>query len=271
MKQINRNNNHTIVKLKDSNIKVLIPDGYIRLKKKNPLEEIQTKIKNESVAFQKIVEISNNYIFVDKIKPQQLIKYSKEETIKAIRNLLKDNQGIIEVEYGYTKRGYRYIYTLVKELNNEIRGCNYHLMIQLVNEEAKEFDAVLITGDFNEINMTGTRESLCLDLARRAGLIDFSKENIFEDWSEDPYDPEYKEGVLMNLSERAGLDSLFPFHPLTQCREVLKAVINDELVIIKKEDNDAKKDEGFNENEKEFLLKLFNNEVDRITYDVEIK
>ena len=271
MKQLNRNNNHTIVKLNDSNIKVLIPDGYIRLKKKNPLEEIQSSIKNESVAFQKIVEISNNYIFVDKIKPQQLIKQNKEETIKAIRDLLKDNQGIIDVETCYTKRGYRYVYIVIKQLNKELLGCNYLLTIQLVNEKTKKFDAVLIKGDFYEINITGSRESLCLDLARRAGLIDFSKENIFENWSEDPYDPEYKNGALMNLSERAGLDSLFPFHPLTQCREVLKAVINDELVIIKKEDKDSKKDEGFNENEKDFLLKLFNNEVDRITYDVEIK
>ena len=106
--------------------------------------------------------------------------------------------------------------------------------------------------------------------SRRAGLVDFGNENVFEGWNEDPYNPDYKKGALMNLSERAGLDGVFPYHPLSQCRELIKSLISDKLVIIKKEDESKKEEKKEGVNEKEFMLKIFNNEVDRHTYDVEI-
>ena len=44
------------------------------------------------------------------------------------------------------------------------------------------------------------------------------------DWMEDPYNKEFKKGVLMNKSEAKSFDKLFPNHPLTKCRELLEFI-----------------------------------------------
>ena len=272
-KKANNKNKHTIVQLSKSDIKILIPDGYTKLKQKNPLNEIQRALKNETVAFRKIVDYSDGFVFVDKLLPEKELPSNEKDLIDGIHECLSEEQGLIEVGSGYTKRGYRYIYSIVKTLDKEIRGSKYHLYMQLFND-GKRYDAVAVSGDFAEINMTGMRDSFGYELAMRVGLVDFKNDDSFEGWNSDPYDPEYKKGALMNLSEKPGLDGLFPFHPLSQCRELLKALINDQLVIIKKEDdsNDSlEKDETKeNVNTNEFILKLFNNETDRITYSVEL-
>lgn len=279
-KMENRRNlekNHTVVQLKDSNIKILIPDGYRKLKQKNPLKEIQSQIKKESVFFQKVVDYSDGYVCIGKLNPEKMLPSDEEDLIQGIHDCLDDNQGLIEVGAGYTKRGYRYIYSIVKTLIEDIMGVRYYLYMQMFSKETKEndFDAVEVAGDFTEIRMTGMRDSVGLDLARRAELISFENDDLFDGWNEDPYDPEYKNGALMNLSERAGLDALFPYHPLSQCRELLKAVLNDQIVLIERDkdgldNNDESESIANGKSEKEMVLMLFNNEVDRYTYNVEI-
>ncbi len=268
--------NHTVIQLKNSEIRVLIPDGYKKLKQKNPVKEIQNQIRNDSACFQKVVDYSNGIVFINKLSPEKVLPLEKTKLINGIHDLLDDNQGLIEVGTGHTKRGYIYVYSIVKTLIEEIRGVRYYLYMQLFSQNKKSdgFDAIEVTGDFTEITTTGMRDSIGLDLARRAELIDFRNENIFDGWNEDPYDPDYRKGALMNLSERAGLDGLFPYHPLSQCRELLKAILNDQIVLVERDkDNSDSNDDGSIsdiKSEKEMMLMLFNNEVDRHTYDVEI-
>lgn len=262
---------HVVVQLNDSYIRILIPDGYMRLKYKNPLEEMKQQVKNERAAFQKFTSNCNAIVDFAKLEEDKCLPSNEKDLIDGIHYYLGEDQGLIEVGTGYTKKGYRYVYSIVKNLNREVRGVIYFLRLQLFFEEMQsdKFDAIDVAGEFTEINTTGMRDSIGLDFARRAELIDFSKENIFEGWNEDPYDPEYRKGALMNLSERAGLDGIFPDHPLSQCREFLKAVLNNQLVIIKKE-SDGNEENKEKQSEKEFLLMMFENKADRHTYNVDV-
>ena len=44
-------------------------------------------------------------------------------------------------------------------------------------------------------------------------------------WFKDPYDKNYKKGILMNLSENMEYDAMFPQHPLSETRNFIKYII----------------------------------------------
>ena len=151
--------------------------------------------------------------------------------------------------------------------NGFSQGVMYFLRMTLNLDD----EHIEINGSFSEQGMIGLRESMCMELANRAGLMDFA-EKEFEGWSEDPYDPSYKKGIQKNLAEREGIDGLFPYSPLTQAREFVLAIINDELVIINKEDDDTstEQDDKKDFNEKEYCLGLFEDRCRRHRYPVEV-
>jgi hypothetical protein len=89
-----------------------------------------------------------------------------------------------------------------------------------------------------EEGITGMREAVIGEKMTREGKI-ISMEEGAERWSIDPYDPEIKEGTLMNLSEKEEYDFIFPEHPLTFIRNKLKALqesiqLREELLKIEK-------------------------------------
>ena len=103
------------------------------------------------------------------------------------------------------------------------------------------------------------RDTLGMEFARRAGLTNMTGDNPFEGWNEDPFDKTYTKGIPMNLSEKEGIDGLFPYHPLTQAREFLLAVLEDKFVIMKKDNSEENTEEESTqkEEEKDFLKRLF--------------
>lgn len=262
----------TIVNLKDSNIELLIPYGYRKLKYKNPIKEVASSIANDMQPFQKIVENSNNTLCIIKAdKDKKMAFDGLNDLIKGIHECLSEEQGLIEAKAGTTNRGYKYIYSIVKTINKERMGESYFLRLNIGTED----DVVEVQGQFDEIGTTGMRDTLGMEFARRAGLIDMTGDNPFDGWNIDPYDPEYKKGIPMNLSEKAGLDGIFPYHPLTQARELLLALLEDKFVIIKKE-NDNNGEDNSEEpkeemSEKEMLSKLFEDgKTARHTYDIDV-
>jgi hypothetical protein len=74
-----------------------------------------------------------------------------------------------------------------------------------------------------EDGITGMRETVIGEKMMREGKT-ISMEQGVERWFIDPYDPEIKEGTLMNHSEKEEYDSIFPEHPLTFIRSKLKAL-----------------------------------------------
>ena len=271
---------HTIVQLGGSKIKILLPDGYERIKYKNPVKNAAKAVTNTDAAYGKTVGNSDNIVMITKSIPERVMNPDDVQgLIDVIHEYLSDKQGIIEVKNGITPRGYQYIYSIVKTLSEEsFGGVRYFLRLNLFYDS----DIIEIQADFTEIGTTGGRETICYDLARRAGLADIYADG-YKDWVKDPYDTDYTKGCLKNLAEKEGLDVLFPESPLSQAHEFLLAVLNDEFVNVRQEADDAEEytvqeeediaesSEEKAEREKEFLLDLFVDECRRCTFSIEVE
>ena len=270
----------TIVELKGSNIRILVPDGYKKAKYKNPAKELKKNISKEEVVLRKYTSRSENILLFKKLPLEKAIPFDgTEKLIDALHNHLDENQGIIEVKAGTAKRGYKYIYSIVKTIRDDFKGALYHLKMHIGTEES----IVEIDATFGEEGVTGERDSFGHALAMKAGLVSFDSDSLVG-WNEDPYDPEFTKGIPMNLSERAGLDGLFPDHPLSQAREFVTAVTEDKFVIVK-QDSDFSDDQAndlgesksdlekeYEGNNNQFILDLFEKEpvFHRHTVDIEV-
>lgn len=263
-----------IIQPKGTDIKLLIPFGYEKAPRKEDAEE-HYGYGNE-IAIVKGTSRSIDFVIIDTIEVNEaIIGYEKKELIDGIHDCLADNQGLIEVEKGKTKRGYDYIYSIVKTIRENFQGAVYFLKMNIVQNNT----IVDIQGTFEEHRMTGERDSFCVSLAQNAGLVTIDEKGI-NGWNEDPYDPSFNKGIPMNLSERYGLDALFPDHPLSQAREFITAVLEDKFVLVEKSDasegdkkeKENKKDKYENDS-KQFYLDLFAKEpiLWRHTIDVEVE
>ena len=268
---------HTIVQLGGTKIRILLPDGYERIKYKNPVKNAAKVVTNTDAAYGKTVGNSDNIVMITKSTPERAMNPDDVQgLIDVIHEYLSDKQGIIEVKNGITPRGYQYIYSIVKTLSEEsFGGVRYFLRLNLFYDS----DIIEIQADFTEIGTIGSREAICSDLARGAGLADIYADG-YKDWAKDPYDPDYTKGCLKNLAEKEGLDVLFPESPLSQVHEFLLAVLNDEFVNVRQEADDAEEITAQEENdiaespeerEKEFLLDLFVDECRRCTFSIEVE
>lgn len=225
---------HNIISVDKGNIRFLLPDGYEEVKKRDQKKVLNEIFNIAGTGYSKTVENSSNVILVfNTTKDSAMDCDDIQRLIDGIHESLAENQGLIEARSGETKRGYKYIYSIVKTLQEDTFGVQYFLRMNLMHEK----DIVEIRGFFTEIGTTGLRESMCACFAQNVGIAVFG-ENDLEGWTEDPYDENYTKGALMNLAEREGLDGLFPGNPLTQARELVLAIVNDELAIIKS-DNDG--------------------------------
>jgi hypothetical protein len=84
-----------------------------------------------------------------------------------------------------------------------------------------------VTGFFSEQGITGKRDTVVYELARRDGIV----KSGFEGWAFDPYDNSFSRGFLMNLSENKQFDEMFPLHPLSETRKFIKNLL--ELLAMK--------------------------------------
>ncbi|MEL6561284.1 MAG: hypothetical protein AAFQ94_24060 [Bacteroidota bacterium] len=133
------------------------------------------------------------------------------------QQLSQQNGGIVEVDTLQLK-DFNAIKTIFKIKNAEdkliylasltipFHKCSYVIKIQAA-----------------EVGTTGVRESVIGMKLMTQGKISVD-ENGYVGWSEDPYDANYKEGLLMNLSEKPIYDLEFPEHALTQARALLNQI-----------------------------------------------
>ena len=142
------------------------------------------------------------------IPTQYTNPWDDDKTIDSIRQELGDDQGIIEVEKGVTKNGTRFIASITKTYMGPEYGVQYFLRFNYLSGEewAEEVDAF-----FGEESVTGIRESTVMALLNAK----------IDDWCKDPYDENYTKGVRMNKSESREFDKQFPNHPLSQLRDFL--------------------------------------------------
>ena len=96
--------------------------------------------------------------------------------------------------------------TYLASLTIPFKKCSYVIKIQAA-----------------EVGTTGMRDALVADEYLKKGKIS-ARPDGFENWFADPYDPSFKEGTLMNCSEKTAYDSKFPAHPLSQARSLLTEI-----------------------------------------------
>ena len=137
-----------------------------------------------------------------------------EALINGIHHTLAENQALIEVENGRRASGFPYIYSIVKTYNGEEEGVGYTLVLDFLLRPNSS--VVRVQGFFQEYGITGVRDATVF--ARLSQDKGFSEDG----WCFDPYDPDSQASYMMNQSERAEYDELFPDHPLTQCRMIIR-------------------------------------------------
>ncbi len=269
---------HTVVRFSGLKTQLLIPDEYEEISDKEfkkTICEIFGIKKFETSYIAQTANSLNVVIFFKQDKNQAMDFDDLDGLVAGIHEGLAENQGLIEAKKGKTKRGYDYIYSIVKSVGSGEEmpfGVRYFVRLDIrLNGKIIE-----VYGNFEEQGTIGIRESMAACMASNAGICKMGSDK----WNEDPFDPNYKKGNRKNLAEKEGLDGLFPENPLTQAHAFLLAVLNDELVIVKKEsEEEASSDEEeelLTDEEKraksnEFLAGLFVDECRRQRFTVEIE
>ena len=145
-----------------------------------------------------------------------------ESIIREMHRDMRENEGLIEVKNGLTKKGRKYVYIIFKHSMVSDKGIpqgnEYTMNINIQFENSIHF----INSSFVECGMTGERDAMGMEIYIRAKNIDIDK--ALETWQEDPYDPTYKKGFLMNRSEQKIFDKIFPWHPLSEARKFVRFI-----------------------------------------------
>lgn len=71
-----------------------------------------------------------------------------------------------------------------------------------------------------EVGTTGIRDAVVLNEMLMSGEVTLGEDRL-ENWFEDPYNPNFKNGTLMNKSEQEKYDTEFPEHPLSVARKAI--------------------------------------------------
>ncbi|WP_051206096.1 hypothetical protein [Butyrivibrio sp. FC2001] len=267
---------HTVLRFKGIKTKLLVPDHYEVVTDKALIKTFQEMFGLEKIEISYVAQTTNSInvaMFFRPKKGKNMDFENVQGVIDDIHESLAENQGLIEAKSGKTKRGYDYIYSIVKSVREE-EGIPMGVIYFLRMDVGFEGNVVEIYANFEEQGTTGLRESMVACMAQNAGICDMGSDK----WMEDPYDSEYKRGIPKNLAEKEGLDGLFPDNPLTQAREFILAIINDELVTVGNEDSDEEdedkkelSEEEKQQKSKEFMAGLFEDECRRYTERVDVE
>ncbi len=150
---------------------------------------------------------------------QNLIDFLHESIV----NNNDDATGIVEIKSGKTKGGSKYLIQILKQsLRTEegIHTGNQYILELYIEKDGED---QLIEGTFVEIGTTGFRESMVMTKLQNEDEELLT--NFPEGWSADPYDPDFKQGFLMNLAEKEEYDKYFMNHPLSEARRLAEFVV----------------------------------------------
>lgn len=130
----------------------------------------------------------------------------------------KSNGGIVEVSL-LNINAIPCIKTIIKIPHPEI-GMTYIASVTIPFENC----SFVIQVQAVEGGTTGMRDNMILSQMLNSGEVKFGEAGL-ENWFEDPYDPTFKKGTLMNKSELEKYDIEFPQHPLSVVRNSIIDVV----------------------------------------------
>ena len=208
------------IKLNKFQDEIFVPDGYSKLDKKT-IKEMGQK----GNWFIKRTGNSINGISFFSCTAKEAMDFNDTESlIEGIRSAMNENQGIICVNNGITKNNHKYIYSIVKTIEEPMMSVSYYLRMN-IQYDKRIYELI---GEFVEDGTTGMRDSTILSMVVSQGIVK-TEDGKITGWFKDPYDESYSKGILMNLSELEEFDKLFPEHPLSQARELINFIINNEV------------------------------------------
>lgn len=200
---------------------LVLPKQYQKLKQKFP-EGIG--IPKDAVGYGMRTDAASCLLISYPVSEEATMPFDNPQwVIDEQHKAMGENEGLIEVINGTTASGKPFIYEIIKHRmvaeNDLPRGVEYTLNINVRMDNSIQF----INGSFAEEGMTGARDSIVLAMYSKAKNL--SLEDTMKEWFRDPYDPEFKSGFLMNISEKPELDEQFPNHPLSEARALVKFIV----------------------------------------------
>ena len=209
------------LKKNSKNESLILPEKYQKLKQKFPEE---TGIPKNAVVYGMRTDAASGLLISFPVSEEDAMPFDDPQSvIDEQHNTMGENEGLIEVVKGTTAAGKSYIYEIVKQRvmdgDGLSQGVEYTLNINVRMEKSIQF----INGSFTEEGMTGVRDNMVLAMYSKAQNISLGE--AMSEWFRDPYDPEFKKGFLMNLSEKSEFDEQFPDHPLSEARTLVKYIV----------------------------------------------
>lgn len=194
-----------------NNFTINVPQYFQRMKRLPDDPE-------NSVAYGFQINTCNAFMMTYPINNKNAMPYGDEQAIiNGIHGVISQGQGLIEVKSGNTKGQRRYIYSIIKS-KLEPSGMQYNLTMHMdINEYALNIQVFC-----DEVGMTGMRESVIIEKLINEGVV---KMPNMEGWFKDPYDSKFRKGLLMNMSELQEYDTMFPNHPLSILRNIVRFLI----------------------------------------------
>jgi len=204
-----------------------IPDSYSRIPADRLLE---FQLPAGSIGYETATENATGLVVCFPVSYEESMPLdSPDSLVDYLHSSMNENQGIVEVKNGRCKNGGRYVYYIVKYRREQddlpdIVGYQLNFNFEVGNT------VYFISGSFEEEGITGQRDSIglmiLLNAKEQAGEPADMQTVLETEWFEDPYDPDYKQGFLMNQSESPEFDSIFPAHPLSVARALIGFVID---------------------------------------------
>lgn len=218
--------NYNVLKIADPSVLFILPEGYQLITDSDTIQILHNAFSISNPFEASIIAGTENSVNVVSFFKQSRERAMDFEDLKGliegIHNSLSENQGLIEAKSGRTAQGNRFIYSIVKSVNNDKGGVNYFLRMNIENDG----EILEVNGSFEESGMTGIRESIIAGVADNLGICKLGS----KEWCKDPFDDNYTWGIPKNIAEKEGLDSLFSTHALSMARELLLAMLENKIV-----------------------------------------
>ena len=171
----------------------------------------------------------NGMLIASMVPSSQTMDYhSKEMIIKCFHEGMTSQMALIECGVGLSNHGNNYAYRISKSKMDQdgLTTISYNLALNI----KLDTDHYYIDGSFIEKGMTGLRDSLGLELFKKKlqeehPEKEFAMDEVLKLYYRDPYDDTIQNEFLMNASETKEMDASFPKHPLSELRNYLTWVL----------------------------------------------
>lgn len=168
---------------------------------------------------------------VKAVDPLQAMPYDQDQQIASIihQQSIDDESGLIEVAT-INNGNLHSVHSLFKrQINdpaNPMLKLFYSASLYVHTPSGKAYGFQF---QGREEGMTGMRDAQVLAQAQSQGAVTIAPDPAtgqprMQGWQQDPYDPNFTKGFLMNQSEKAEYDGNFPNHLLSLLRNAINTI-----------------------------------------------